>query len=1201
MFARLYPLFGLGVAPAAVRLPETHETQLQFNDGSVFLLTRLSPVLVRTYYEKAAARNAAPTDAGAIEMQKDFTNAARPITAAAMQLVMDLLSAPLTSSQGAAPGMPPPPPPKDATTPIPTTTLAVFAPSDPPFVPLQSRALYAAISTPRLIDAAYLASELELEAPFEGLAAEVGRRVHALLTLGGISKRRNTNAGSAPTITHPYDGKSLISWSVGESLITQTIFGPPGAAAITHALGANESILHAVARPDVTVWATTTTRSVQDARGATVSQPPTTALIAAIVSSLCVEVGASDWTKGGAAASERFADLAVLINMRDPESPPSEGPNEDEPLLRRLLRRRWQPDAEASHCKQCHSRFFGVTTLRSHCRRCGDIYCKKCLAVHSTDAVFATLEKPGGGDSADGPRKICRACHEIVGEGTVARFYIRLIEGMGLSLMDVRALMLLGAAWEVAAVELLWQFRKETYLMRQCVAHDAMVLSSMGVAVGHPELVLRILGVKALWSLPPAHPIVNEMLATVASSFKSSSALVAGCGLLYCTRTCKRTRADMGTFAIRVLRAIAHHDSAPHAAEVRAMALSALYKVMNDTTQRDVARLSTDAWLHALLDMYFSAHTCQRARGDDIVAVSEGALMADRSRLETRLYTLLDAIVYIAVRSDAMRMKVACESVYRHSSRDTAVRGWCATLDASLMIARSNFEIVHRVREKAAAPSSCFSDVQGIGTFQTVLMTLQQCAMTAIFDTVEEARACLYGLFPATYRGQTANDTIWFPRSAPYFFNPKKFMHGIVLREVKLYNSNTRPVGLVFLVSREPVLADRDEKENLCTRARVILKRDRLRQDQVCCEVAALLPRLMQGDAPRHRVLSYHVLPLTEDCGIVELLENAPNLQTVTKDEGKTLAELLKSQITGPDDARRTFFLDSVRFLVIIGSVLGLGDRHRSNIVLDKDQLQLCHIDFGRVLGDRTMFEKADRVWNYLCGGGWDPKDIVVRFDDELAAAVDAMGEPPEVFIEKVARLIVDHVRPNVELLYLVMSRLREVLEDSHTAQQPQQLQRHQDGGGTTYPIDSPYIGLLSHQRASAPLYDRAGQLIPVAGGGVGCGIVITQARLLRGRDDARTADAVYQYLHQCLRTSQNDRAVVLELCALLLPRDRVIQDKLHHFNQVAMSEGGWVSYGLGRVYDVSSAAAASASGAASSWFGKGQLANAAASPPSSG
>jgi hypothetical protein len=129
------------------------------------------------------------------------------------------------------------------------------------------------------------------------------------------------------------------------------------------------------------------------------------------------------------------------------------------------------------------------------------------------------------------------------------------------------------------------------------------------------------------------------------------------------------------------------------------------------------------------------------------------------------------------------------------------------------------------------------------------------------------------------------------------------------------------------------------------------------------------------------------------------------------------------------------------------------------------------------------------------------------------------------------------------------------------------------------YPIGSPYIGLLSYQRTTAPLYDRSGQLIaePSASGAA--------TRQLRERSHGYS-DPVYQYLHQCLRTSQKDDAVHRELCGLLRARNRPIQDGSHWVNQAALSEGGWLNYGWGHVSAASTAAASSASEMATSWFG---------------
>ena len=62
----------------------------------------------------------------------------------------------------------------------------------------------------------------------------------------------------------------------------------------------------------------------------------------------------------------------------------------------------WVPDAQRARCTQCHATF-GTLTRRSHCRRCGDVFCGDCVSfsLGMVDAEGCSL----------GQQKVCRACH----------------------------------------------------------------------------------------------------------------------------------------------------------------------------------------------------------------------------------------------------------------------------------------------------------------------------------------------------------------------------------------------------------------------------------------------------------------------------------------------------------------------------------------------------------------------------------------------------------------------------------------------------------------------------------------------------------------------------------------------------------------------------------------------------------------------
>ena len=94
--------------------------------------------------------------------------------------------------------------------------------------------------------------------------------------------------------------------------------------------------------------------------------------------------------------------------------------------------------------------------------------------------------------------------------------------------------------------------------------------------------------------------------------------------------------------------------------------------------------------------------------------------------------------------------------------------------------------------------------------------------------------------------------------------------------------------------------------------------------------------RLMMAMAP-----DYEHLPLINK---VEVFEHALN-ETTGDDLGKVL--WLKSRTSEVWLNRRTNYTRSLAVMSVVGYILGLGDRHPSNLMLDRHSGKILHIDFG--------------------------------------------------------------------------------------------------------------------------------------------------------------------------------------------------------------------------------------------------------------
>ena len=168
---------------------------------------------------------------------------------------------------------------------------------------------------------------------------------------------------------------------------------------------------------------------------------------------------------------------------------------------------------------------------------------------------------------------------------------------------------------------------------------------------------------------------------------------------------------------------------------------------------------------------------------------------------------------------------------------------------------------------------------------------------------------------------------------------------------------------------------------------------DDLRQDaimeQVFEEVSKILRKHKSTRQRNLHVRTYKVLPLSSASGIMEFVPNSLPLhdfvepahakyhpsdiknktareqirnaqgekkdrriavyQSVTKKYSPVLRHFFFERFEDPDDwfARRLAYTRSTAAISILGHVLGLGDRHCHNILLDEKSGEVIHIDLG--------------------------------------------------------------------------------------------------------------------------------------------------------------------------------------------------------------------------------------------------------------
>jgi len=145
-----------------------------------------------------------------------------------------------------------------------------------------------------------------------------------------------------------------------------------------------------------------------------------------------------------------------------------------------------------------------------------------------------------------------------------------------------------------------------------------------------------------------------------------------------------------------------------------------------------------------------------------------------------------------------------------------------------------------------------------------------------------------------------------------------------------------------------------------------------------------------------------------QNCSILQKVEMFQYVQKVTEDRGYDLARILWLQSASADIwfERRTNFVCSLAMMSMVGYILGLGDRHVSNILIITTSGKIAHIDFG------DSFENAMKREHV-------PEKVPFRLTRMLVNAMEVTGV--EGTFKKICLESMDMCRSNKESILAVL------------------------------------------------------------------------------------------------------------------------------------------------------------------------------------
>jgi len=181
------------------------------------------------------------------------------------------------------------------------------------------------------------------------------------------------------------------------------------------------------------------------------------------------------------------------------------------------------------------------------------------------------------------------------------------------------------------------------------------------------------------------------------------------------------------------------------------------------------------------------------------------------------------------------------------------------------------------------------------------------------------------------------------PVSLP--LDPRYKVIGINESEVHIFKSAMAPLKLDFITTEK-------------TKYSVIFKLgDDLRQDQFVLQLISLMDNILKKENLDLKLRPYRVLATSWDAGLLELVPNSMNIADVLKNNGNDIKKFFRGTNaceTGPLGIDPTIFQNFVKSCAgycVITYILGIGDRHLDNLLIDVKNGNLFHIDFGFILG----------------------------------------------------------------------------------------------------------------------------------------------------------------------------------------------------------------------------------------------------------
>ena len=180
-------------------------------------------------------------------------------------------------------------------------------------------------------------------------------------------------------------------------------------------------------------------------------------------------------------------------------------------------------------------------------------------------------------------------------------------------------------------------------------------------------------------------------------------------------------------------------------------------------------------------------------------------------------------------------------------------------------------------------------------------------------------------------------------------WDPNTHCINIDFKNIRQLNSSSRPFIVPLITTRSSRVGYRKNH--------ILIKNEDLRKDKLTMYIAKWLRNVCDNKVS---VCTYNVLPYDLNYGWIEIIDEAVTLYDISHKYNKTLQNyILDLNHNLTVNEVRDGFIRSCVSSCVLSYILGVGDRHAENILVNKYG-ELVHIDFSYLLGEDPKNVKVE-------------------------------------------------------------------------------------------------------------------------------------------------------------------------------------------------------------------------------------------------